>query len=112
MDTDALKDDLHGYLRQGRDSLLWKLDGLSEYDVRRPSCRPARTASLVKHLAIVEASCFGAVFGRPPEPLPWWDDDAEPNSGHVGDARGDARTSSASTAVPARTRTRRSRRCH
>ena len=36
---------------------------------------------LVKHLAIVETSYFGAVFDRPfPEPLPWWDDDAEPNS--------------------------------
>lgn len=82
MDSDALKDDLHGYLREGRDALLWKLDGLSEYDVRRPLV-PTGTnlLGLVKHLAVVEASYFGAVFGRPfPEPLPWWDDDAEPNS--------------------------------
>src|SRR5690606_28098911 len=27
---------LHRYLRSGREALLWKLDGLSEYDVRRP----------------------------------------------------------------------------
>lgn len=81
MEGDALKTDLHSYLREGRDALLWKLDGLSEYDVRRPLV-PTGTnlLGLVKHLAIVEAWYFGAVFDRPfPEPLPWWDDDAEPN---------------------------------
>jgi len=26
------KDDLHGYLKAARESLLWKVDGLSEYD--------------------------------------------------------------------------------
>ena len=36
MDSDVVKDDLHGYLKAGRDALLWKLDGLSEYDIRRP----------------------------------------------------------------------------
>lgn len=30
------KADLHRYLQAGRDALLWKLDGLSEYDIRRP----------------------------------------------------------------------------
>ncbi len=82
MDSDVVKDDLHGYLKAGRDSLLWKLDGLSEYDVRRPLV-PTGTnlLGLVKHLAIVEAWYFGRVFGRPfAEPLPWWDDDAEPNA--------------------------------
>jgi len=54
MDADALKDDLHHYLRGGRDSVLWKLDGLSEYDVRRPLV-PTGTnlLGLVKHLAVV-----------------------------------------------------------
>ncbi|MGE0820401.1 MAG: DinB family protein [Candidatus Nanopelagicales bacterium] len=82
MDADAYKDDLHSYLHGGRDALLWKLDGLGEYDVRRPLV-PTGTnlLGLVKHLAVVEAWYFGRVFGRPfPEPLPWWDDDAEPNA--------------------------------
>jgi hypothetical protein len=36
---------------------------------------------LVKHAASVEAGHFGATFGRPfAEPLPWLDDDAEPNA--------------------------------
>jgi uncharacterized damage-inducible protein DinB len=76
------KADLHRYLRQGRDALLWKLDGLSEYDVRRPLV-PTGTnlLGLVKHVASMEAGYFGDTFGRPyPEPLPWLDDDAEPNA--------------------------------
>jgi uncharacterized damage-inducible protein DinB len=76
------KADLHRYLRQGRDALLWKLDGLSEYDVRRPLV-PTGTnlLGLVKHVASMEAGYFGDTFGRPyPEPLPWLADDAEPNA--------------------------------
>jgi hypothetical protein len=30
------KAELRRYLQTGRDALLWKLDGLSEYDIRRP----------------------------------------------------------------------------
>ncbi|MFI2291156.1 type I restriction endonuclease subunit M, partial [Streptomyces niveus] len=30
------KDNLHGRLRRDRKALVWKLDGLSEYDTRRP----------------------------------------------------------------------------
>ena len=46
---------LHRYLQSGRDALVWKLDGLSEYDVRRP-LTPTGTnlLGLVKHLASVE----------------------------------------------------------
>jgi uncharacterized damage-inducible protein DinB len=81
MDGDAKKT-LHTYLRSARGALVWKLEGLSEYDVRRP-LTPTGTnlLGLVKHLAIVEAGYFGETFGRPfPEHLPWWDDDAEPNA--------------------------------
>ena len=33
---DEMKAVLHRYLTRGREALLWKLDGLSEYDIRRP----------------------------------------------------------------------------
>jgi uncharacterized damage-inducible protein DinB len=78
----AHKADLRRYLQVARDALVWKLDGLSEYDVRRPLV-PTGTnlLGLVKHVASVEAGYLGEVFGRPfPEPLPWLDDDAEPNA--------------------------------
>jgi uncharacterized damage-inducible protein DinB len=76
------KADLCRYLQAARDALLWKLDGLSEYDSRRP-LTPTGTnlLGLIKHLAAVELGYFGATFGRPSaEPQPWFGDDAEPNA--------------------------------
>jgi uncharacterized damage-inducible protein DinB len=76
------KADLQRYLQAARDVLIWKLDGLSEYDVRRP-LTPTGTnlLGLIKHLASVELGYFGETFGRPSgEPLPWFADDAEPNA--------------------------------
>src|SRR5690242_6088808 len=76
------KDDLRRYLQRGREALLWKLDGLSEYDVRRPLV-PTGTnlLGLVKHVASVEFGYFGDCYGRPyEERLPWLEDDAEPNA--------------------------------
>lgn len=76
------KADLHFYLQSARDALLWKLEGLSEYDIRRP-LTPTGTnlLGLVKHAAGVELGYLGDTFGRPSgEPLPWLDDDAEPNA--------------------------------
>ncbi|MET7441854.1 DinB family protein [Streptomyces sp. NPDC004082] len=76
------KDDLHFYLQSARDALLWKLEGLSEYDIRRP-LTPTGTnlLGLVKHAASVELGYLGDTFGRPSgEPLPWLDDGAEPNA--------------------------------
>ena len=73
---------LHRYLQVGREAMLWKLDGLSEYDVRRP-LTPTGTnlLGLVKHLASVEYGYFGDVFGRPYEDaLPWMAEDSEPNA--------------------------------
>ena len=78
----AMKADLRRYLQAGREALVWKLEGLSEYDLRRPLV-PTGTnlLGLVKHMAGVEAGYLGATFGRPfPEPLPWLDDDTEDNS--------------------------------
>jgi hypothetical protein len=71
------KADLRRYLQQARDALLWKLDGLSEYDIRRPLV-PTGTnlLGLVKHVTGVEFVYFGTTFGRPsPDELPWSEDD-------------------------------------
>jgi hypothetical protein len=77
------KSDLHSYLQRAREALVWKLDGLSEYDIRRP-LTPTGTnlLGLIKHLAGVELGYFGDTFGRPfGEPLPaGFDEDAEPNA--------------------------------
>jgi hypothetical protein len=76
------KADLRRYLQEGRDALVWKLDGLSPYDVRRP-LTPTGTnlLGLVKHVASVEAGYLGDTFGRPfPEPLPWLAEGAEANA--------------------------------
>ena len=67
---------LHEGLRRHRRALLWKLDGLSEYDARRPlTATGTNLLGLVKHVATVEARYFGEVFDRPsPEALPRWQD--------------------------------------
>jgi hypothetical protein len=67
------KDVLRSYLQSARDALLWKLEGLSEYDVRRP-LTPTGTnlLGLVKHVTGVELGYLGDTFGRPfGQPLPW-----------------------------------------
>jgi uncharacterized damage-inducible protein DinB len=80
--TDDQKTVLLRYLQEGRDALLWKLEGLSEYYLRRPLV-PTGTnlLGLVKHVASTEAQYLADVFGRPfDEELPWLDDAAEPNA--------------------------------
>jgi Protein of unknown function (DUF664) len=76
MIDDFAKTYLHGDLRDARETMLWKLDGLGEYDVRRPlTATGTNLLGLVKHLAVWEARYFGEVFGRPfPEDLARWDD--------------------------------------
>jgi hypothetical protein len=77
-----VKGDLHEYLRGARETLVWKLEGLGEYDVRRP-LTPTGTnlLGLVKHDAAMNVLYFGDVFGRTPDvSLPWLLDDAEPNA--------------------------------
>ncbi|MFD6287348.1 DinB family protein [Streptomyces sp. NPDC060205] len=78
----APKGDLRFYLQSARDALLWKLEGLSEYDIRRPST-PTGTnlLGLVKHAAGVELGYLGDTFGRPSgEAQPWLEDGAETNA--------------------------------
>jgi hypothetical protein len=72
------KEHLHDHLRWVREALVWKLDGLCEYDIRRPlTSTGTNLLGLVKHLAVWESRYLGEVFGRPfPEPLPRWDDEA------------------------------------
>lgn len=70
------------YLQNLRETVLWKVEGLSERDQRMP-LTPTGTNLLgvVKHLAAVESGYFGVCLGRPwPEPLASWHDDAEPNA--------------------------------
>ena len=75
------KDTLIEYLQGARDAMVWKVEGLSEYDARRP-LTPTGTnlLGLVKHLASVELGYFGDTFGRPSGiELPWHADDADLN---------------------------------
>jgi uncharacterized damage-inducible protein DinB len=80
------KQALQRFLQYARGALLWKLDGLSDYDIRRPMT-PSGTnlLGLVKHCAGVECGYFGPVVGRPfpgQDDLDWHeDDDAELSGG-------------------------------
>jgi hypothetical protein len=77
------KADLLIYLQGARETLLWKLDGLGEYDIRRPMT-PTGTnlLGLVKHQATGELIYFGDIVGRPHgEPLPWLEQGAGQNAG-------------------------------
>jgi hypothetical protein len=67
--------DLHRYLQQGRDALVRTLDGLAEYDIRRPLV-PSGTnlLGLVKHLAGVELGYLVESVGREAPVLPWDED--------------------------------------
>lgn len=84
MSADALtvlQHQLQARLQVLRDAALWKLEGLDEYDLRRP-LTPTGTnlLGLVKHLAGVELDYFGDTFGRPTDiATPWRgsDDDAD-----------------------------------
>lgn len=70
------------YLQSARDAVVWKVEGLSEHDARRP-LTPTGTnlLGLVKHLASVELGYFGDTFGRPAGiDLPWHAEGADMNA--------------------------------
>ncbi|MFD0558415.1 uncharacterized protein DUF664 [Stackebrandtia endophytica] len=75
-----MKSTLKTTLDRARSGLLWKLEGLSEYDIRRPlTGTGTNLLGLVKHLAGVQALYLGFAFGRELDPpLPWVRQDAEP----------------------------------
>lgn len=70
------------YLQQARDALLWKLEGVSEYDARRPmTATGTNLLGLVKHMAGVEHGYLTESFGRPSAfATPWYDDGAPDNA--------------------------------
>ena len=65
-------------LNKQREVMIWKLDGLTDEELRRPMT-PSGTnlLGLVKHLAAVEYGWFCTTFGRSTEPLPFDDDDED-----------------------------------
>ena len=110
MIDDFAKEHLHDHLRWVREALVWKLDGLSEYDIRRPlTSTGTNLLGLVKHCAVWDSRYFSEVFGRPfPEPLPRWDDEAADDAQFWPPSPRPATRSSASTGACGSTRTRRS----
>jgi len=75
---------LHHYLRETRDGLIWKLDGLTEREARMPRTPTGNNLlGVVKHCLNVEAGYFGPTFGRafpaPKElvPMEAYDDDPQ-----------------------------------
>jgi uncharacterized damage-inducible protein DinB len=76
--TGAEKESLKVSLDRHRDAILWKLEGLSDDDLRRQLV-PSGTSllGLVKHLGAVEYGWFCTTFGRTTEPLPFDEDDPE-----------------------------------
>jgi hypothetical protein len=67
---------LHAHLKLNRDALLWKLENLSEADLRRPMTRTGTNLlGLVKHLTGVEGAYFCDAFGRERPSLAWESDE-------------------------------------
>jgi hypothetical protein len=68
--------DLKRYLQQSRDAVLRGLDGLDDFDARRPlTPSGSNILGLIKHLTSVETSYLGDCIGRPaPIRLPWVED--------------------------------------
>jgi uncharacterized damage-inducible protein DinB len=76
------KETLQRYLSKQRADLLAKLDGLDEYDARRPLVASGTNLlGLVKHVASVQLGYLGEVFGRPSAlEMPWLTDTSEPEA--------------------------------
>jgi Protein of unknown function (DUF664) len=81
----SISDDLGRYLQEARDSVVRSLDGLGEYDVRRPVVASGTNLlGLVKHLTGIELGYLGTSVGRtPPVVLPWEEDGSVRESGDM-----------------------------
>ena len=72
------KETLLGFLDNNRAVMVWKLEGLSEKDARRPMVESGTSAlGLVKHLAWVEYWWFAFNFAGEEVDFPWSDDDPD-----------------------------------
>ncbi|NHU86027.1 DinB family protein [Kocuria sp. JC486] len=69
------------YLQRAREALLWKLEGLSEYDLRRPMTPTgSNLLGIVKHVSAVEQGYLRGCFGLElTYPTPYLSFEAEPN---------------------------------
>ena len=76
--TGGEKESLRFSLDRHRDVVLWKVDGLSDEELRRPMT-PSGTnlLGLVKHLGSVEYGWFCDTFGRESESIPFDEDDPD-----------------------------------
>jgi uncharacterized damage-inducible protein DinB len=84
-DLSDAKTALHEYLRENREDLIWKLDGLSEREVRLPRTATGNNLlGALKHCLNVEAGYFGPTFGRefptPDELVPMTAFDEDPQA--------------------------------
>ncbi len=73
------KETLRAFLNKNRAVVVWKVDGVSDDDARRPMVDSGTSLiGLVKHLAWVERWWFEEVFaGRPVPDFPWTDADPD-----------------------------------
>jgi uncharacterized damage-inducible protein DinB len=72
MATGDEKDLLRTHLRLVQQALLWKLEGLSDEDLRRPMTKTSSNLiGIVKHLTGVTYGYLVSAFGRERETFPW-----------------------------------------
>ena len=72
------KETLLAFLDNNRAIMVWKLEGLSEADARRPMVESGTSMlGLVKHLAWVERSWFQSTFAGEEMDFPWSKEDPD-----------------------------------
>jgi hypothetical protein len=70
------KAQLLNHLDEVQRSLLWKVEGLSDAELRRPMTKTGTNLiGIVKHLTGVTSGYLVSAFGREREMLPWEDDE-------------------------------------
>lgn len=76
---DPVRATLTSYLQSAREALVWKVEGLTEEQARRPMT-PTGTnlLGIIKHCTYVENGYFGEAFGRPAPIGSIWDEGSDP----------------------------------